>query len=247
MADRSPDELSDAELDAALAATSEGRSDARLRRVVAIVVVGLLLFGGGLLLGRMSLPAQLSTPGDRSAEAGFARDMQEHHAQAVEMAKLVYDRTDDEDIRVLAWDIISGQTQQMGQMYAWLDGWGLDQAPSEPSMTWMERPTLDGSGSGHDSHIDPATGETTMPGLATFTQMQALAAADGVDAEILFLQLMTAHHLGGIEMAEAVVARTEQPQVVTLAEQMIRTQQGDLTYMADLLAQRGASVEPSVE
>jgi uncharacterized protein (DUF305 family) len=238
-----PESLSDADLDAAIAEGADGRSDRRLRRVIAVAVVGLLLFTGGLLLGRVSLPQQISVPGDTSAEAGFARDMQQHHAQAVEMAKLVYDRSDDEDVKLLAYDIITGQTAQIGQMYAWLDTWGLQQAASEPSMTWMTRPTLDGS---MGDHGHGGAADEPMPGLATFTQMEALKAADGVDAEILFLQLMTAHHVGGIEMAEALVERSRQREVVTLANQMIATQEGDLTYMRDLLQQRGAGVEPSV-
>jgi len=37
-----------------------------------------------------------------SAEAGFARDMQVHHDQGVELAMIVRDRTDDPDVRLLA-------------------------------------------------------------------------------------------------------------------------------------------------
>ncbi|MGV9241012.1 DUF305 domain-containing protein, partial [Streptomyces nigra] len=44
-------------------------------------------------------------PGADSADAGFARDMSVHHQQAVEMAYVVRDRTDDEDVRRLAYDI----------------------------------------------------------------------------------------------------------------------------------------------
>src|SRR5699024_1641238 len=48
-------------------------------------------------------------PGDDSAEAGFARDMSEHHAQAVQMSQLVMQRTEDEDVRRLAVDIDNNQ------------------------------------------------------------------------------------------------------------------------------------------
>jgi Domain of unknown function (DUF305) len=44
-------------------------------------------------------------PGDDSAEAGFTRDMMVHHAQAVEMAEIVRDKTESEDIGTLAPDI----------------------------------------------------------------------------------------------------------------------------------------------
>ena len=41
------------------------------------------------------------TPTTDSAEAGFSRDMQVHHAQAIEMAMEIYRKTDDDELRVL--------------------------------------------------------------------------------------------------------------------------------------------------
>ena len=73
-----------------------------------------------------------STPGDDSAEAGFARDMQQHHAQAVDMAMTVRDLTDDPATRTLAYDITTTQRQQIGQMYGWLVSWGDSQARTGP-------------------------------------------------------------------------------------------------------------------
>lgn len=46
-------------------------------------------------------------PSETSADAGLARDMQVHHAQAVEMSMLVLDRTSDPDIRSMAYDMTS--------------------------------------------------------------------------------------------------------------------------------------------
>src|SRR4051794_25276840 len=59
--------------------------------VVVAVVVALMAVVGAVLIGRGT--ASASTPGDTSVEAGFARDMQDHHAQAVQMSLLVRDRT----------------------------------------------------------------------------------------------------------------------------------------------------------
>ncbi|MHC5908965.1 DUF305 domain-containing protein, partial [Streptomyces sp. S6] len=42
--------------------------------------------------------------GEQAAvDAGFARDMAVHHQQAVEMSYIVRDRTDDEEVRRLAY------------------------------------------------------------------------------------------------------------------------------------------------
>src|SRR4051794_25112372 len=77
------------------------------------------------------------SPADESAEAGFARDMATHHAQAVDMGFLVRDRTHDEPLRALAADIIVTQSTQRGIFMAWLQEWGLPQASPGPRMAWM--------------------------------------------------------------------------------------------------------------
>lgn len=200
---------------------------------VALVLVALI---AGILLGRMTAGAAIPMPSDSSAEAGFARDMQVHHGQAVEMSLLVRERSDDPEVRLLALDIATAQTQQQGQMFAWLAMWGLPQTSSAPEMDWLSRPVLDGS-AGHEGHGGHTPGEP-MPGVASFEQMQALQNATGVDAERLFLELMIAHHQGGVEMAEAVLARSDNPQVRALAEGMVKLQQKELDYMAELLAAR---------
>ena len=62
---------------------------------LALAVVAALVIG---VLGTLwVVQARSSPPSDFGADAGFARDMQTHHAQAVEMAFLVRDRTDDEE------------------------------------------------------------------------------------------------------------------------------------------------------
>ena len=76
-------------------------------------------------------------PRDDSAEAGFARDMATHHAQAVEMSFVIRDKSSDEELRTLAYDIIVTQSTQRGVFMGWLQEWGLPQASTAPRMTWM--------------------------------------------------------------------------------------------------------------
>ena len=211
-------------------------SGRRTRLAVAAVLTAIALVAASLVIGRLSAPGD-PDPGGNSVEAGFARDMQVHHEQAVEMALLVRDATDDPDVRLLAYDIATSQSQQAGQMFGWLAAWGLSQASSEPTMTWMTRPTL--AGDSHE-HSDAAAHEPggPMPGLATREQMQELDAATGVDAERLFLQLMIAHHRGGVEMAQAVVERTRTKVVLDLANAIIAAQTTEIGLMTDMLAAR---------
>ena len=211
-----------------------GLSRSRLIVVAALLVLVAVVVG--VIIGRVTATATAPVPTESSAEAGFARDMQVHHGQAVEMALLVRDRSNDPEIRLLALDIATAQTQQQGQMFAWLALWGLPQTSSEPEMEWLSRPVIDGS-AGHEGHGEHTPGEP-MPGVATFEQMQELESATGVEAERIFLELMIAHHQGGVDMAEAVLARSTQPQVTTLANGMVMLQEKELDYMAELLADR---------
>jgi uncharacterized protein (DUF305 family) len=78
----------------------------------------------------------------------------------------------------------------------------------------------------------------TMPGMATDSELAQLRAATGVEAEKLFLTLMIAHHRGGLEMAQAVLARTTVPQVVSLAKGIIAAQTSDIDAMQAMLDAR---------
>jgi uncharacterized protein (DUF305 family) len=213
----------------------------RARLIIAAAVASVLLLVAAFAAGSLSAPV-VSAPSTTSVEAGFARDMQTHHAQAVEMALIIRDQTDDAEIRLLAYDIATSQTQQAGQMNGWLAIWNLPQTASEPSMTWMSRPPLTGgdahSGMGMSDDETAHEPGGVMPGMATAEQLAELKSLTGVEAEKLFLTLMIAHHRGGVEMADAVLARSKERVVTNLATAMSNAQTGEIAYMQELLDAR---------
>lgn len=207
------------------------------RTLVAIVVVAALAVGGAFAIGRLSAPVA-TPPTTTSAEAGFARDMREHHTQAVDMSVTLRDETDNEELRLLAYDIMMTQQSQAGQMLGWLAEWGLPTTSSEPSMTWMTRPALTGADAhGHDSDSSHTPGDP-MPGMATAEQLAKLKTLTGVEAEKFYLELMIEHHKGGVEMAEAVLARSDERVVVQLAKGIVKSQNAEIELMEGLLAKR---------
>ncbi|QOV38788.1 DUF305 domain-containing protein [Streptomyces ferrugineus] len=169
------------------------------------------------------------TPSGDSADAGFARDMAVHHQQAVEMSYIVRDRTDDKEVRLLAYDIAQTQANQRGMMLGWLDLWGLPKVSSQAPMAWMGMGDMPSAGEG-----------SLMPGMATNAEMKKLQGLSGKQAEVLFLQLMTAHHKGGIHMAEGCVDKCSVDVEKRLAQGMVDAQQSEIDLMADLLEKRGA-------
>jgi uncharacterized protein (DUF305 family) len=214
----------------------ERRSSARRAALVVTAAIAAVTIGlVGFSVGRLSTMDN-PTPTSTSAEAGFARDMQVHHLQGVELAMIIRDRSTAADVRLLGYDIATTQAQQAGQLYGWLTEWDLSQAGPEPSMTWMTRPGRSEAGHGHTegghSPGDP------MPGLATSEQIAALTAATGVEAERQFLTLMIAHHLGAVEMAESVQDRANNTSVLGFANSVIISQNAEITLMESMLADR---------
>ena len=182
----------------------------------AVLVAALLGVATGWWLARDE------PPGEGSVDVGFARDMGVHHDQAVELAELVRDRTDDPTIRQVARDIALTQQAQIGELRGWLDVWGRRPTSVDPPMQWMDHPA----------------GEP-MPGLASDEEVAALTAAEGVEAETQFLELMIRHHEGGIHMAESAAAEAGEPFVRRLARGMVEAQSAEIAEMTDLLADRG--------
>ncbi|MFI6653611.1 DUF305 domain-containing protein [Streptomyces sp. NPDC050529] len=191
------------------------------------------------------------TPAADSADAGFARDMAVHHQQAVEMSFIVRDRTQDEDVRRFAYDIANTQANQRGMLLGWLDLWELPKAAvGQEPMAWMAAgqhaghdmdgmsgmPGMDGGYEAHDGSL--------MPGMATRTELAQLRRASGRQAEILYLQLMTDHHKGGIDMARGCADLCTVKAEKRLARGMVEGQQSELEAMAGMLAERGAAPRP---
>ncbi len=186
--------------------------------LLAALVVAVLVAGGALALLYGD-----RAPGEASAEAGFARDMSEHHAQAVQMAEIMLRRTENEQIRVLATDILLAQQNQIGQMQGWLAVWDLPPTGTEPSMAWMGHPT-----------------EGLMPGMATPEEITALETLPPDEADGQFLRLMIPHHQAAIPMSEAVLAETNRPEVEQLASAIAASQEVEIQAMQAMLQSMGA-------
>jgi len=204
-------------------------------RRVAKPAAGLLLLIVGIGAGWL-LAAWRAAPRDDSAEAGFARDMATHHAQAVDMSFVVRDTSMDEELRTLASDIIVTQSTQRGIFMGWLQQWGLPQASARPRMAWMP---------GH-AHATSSNGEVLMHGMATDAELRRLRDASGVDAEILFLQLMIRHHEGGIIMARALLELTDRRELIQMAKSVEDGQRAEIAHMRMMLAARKARALPSL-
>jgi uncharacterized protein (DUF305 family) len=152
------------------------------------------------------------------ADVTFAQQMIPHHEQAVEMAQMAQGRASSEDVLSLAADIEAAQGPEIDTLQGWLETWGEDVPASG-----MEHGDM-----GHDS-------SGGMSGMMDEEQMSDLMAAAGADWDQMFLEMMTEHHEGAIEMAEVEVDQGENPDAVALAEKIASDQQAEITQMQQLL------------
>ncbi len=114
----------------------------------------------------------------------FMQNMIPHHAQAVEMAALVEDRTNNPDLISVAGRIDRSQADEIEFMEDWLRE--------------RNEPVKNTYGSGHEGH----EGHMMMAGMATPEQMKELAGVEGTDFDKMFLELMITHHDGALIMVD---------------------------------------------
>ncbi|WP_017975691.1 DUF305 domain-containing protein [Actinopolyspora halophila] len=201
---------------------------------MALMAAALLGATGGLFLaGPFGERSQEPGP----VEVGFAQDMAAHHRQGVEMANVALQRTTNPEIRQIAFDITSTQTEQMGRMRGWLALWSKPMRPTGDRMSWM-------SDSKSPSNEDVTSNAASMPGMASGAELDRLRSLSGAQMETYFLRLMIRHHQGGAPMMRTVIERAEFGAVRNLAQQMLIAQTTEVESMKQMLAERDAAPLP---
>ena len=144
------------------------------------------------------------------ADVAFMQGMIGHHAQALEMTALLYERSTWQDIRMLAQRIDVSQADEINMMQDWLVV--RDEGMAE-----------------HHAH-----GTMLMPGMLTPDQMAELAAATESDFDRLFLEYMIMHHHGAVVMVEDLFASpgaAQESQIFNFASDVIADQSMEITRM----------------
>lgn len=163
--------------------------------------------------------AALTSPSHGEDDVLFVRDMLHHHSQAIEMTGFVVDRTDDEDVRLLAERMDISQTDEMAVLEKWLQDRG------EPV---------------RDPDASHAHSAESMPGLLTDAEMAQLEAAEGEEFDILFLTFMIKHHQGAIQMVQELYAAGggQETEIDTFARHVEGDQSIEIKRMQQMLAER---------
>ena len=189
----------------------------KLNLGVLAIAVAVLCGALGWLIGN-----NRATPDPNAVDIGFLQDMRTHHEQAVILGLyyLALDDTDP-DLRVIAREIVFGQSIDIGRMIQLLRIYGATETnESDTAMTWMNEPTPN----------------DRMPGLASEADIDKLRASSGKEADQLFVDLMSAHHEGGIHMAEYALDHANEIEVRRFAYGMAQSQKGEIEELRSLVA-----------
>jgi uncharacterized protein (DUF305 family) len=187
-------------------------------------VTGLVGVGVGVVV-----PVDIaSAGGPTAADIGFCTDMAAHHVQALAMCQRVLGRDTGDPVQAAASEVLQNQAIEVGMMRAWLTDWGESTATPTEVMAWM-----------HGGLSRPLE---AMHGYAGAAELQELSSATGRARGRIWLELMRAHHLGGVTMAEAAVELASEPKVVRLARTQAATQTFEIEQYDLLLAGEYAAV-----
>ncbi len=196
---------------------------------------GFLLAGGTAVVGFAGGFAVASTVSSddstgssdetpNEADIGFCTDMSTHHIQAIAMCQRVLGRDTGDPVQAAASEVLQTQSIEVGTMRAWLTDWGQSTSAPDTVMAWM------GMNGGEGI---PAQ---DMIGLASDDDMRALSAAEGTDQGRLWLELMRAHHVGGVHMATAAIDLVSVDKVRRLANTQVNVQSYEIEQYDLLLA-----------
>jgi uncharacterized protein (DUF305 family) len=163
----------------------------------------------------------LGAPTHTQADVDFVHGMIAHHQQALLMTALVPERTERDDLPLLAERMDVSQRDEIAQMERWLEERGVERPP----------------GDDHAAH----TG--IMPGMLTEEELDELRSARGARFDRLFLESMIRHHQGAVVMVETLLTGGEggqESQVFQMAQHMDADQRVEISRMTSLLAEMAA-------
>lgn len=188
------------------------------------VLVALLAVAGfaGYVVGETDSRAPSQT------DVGFALDMSTHHSQAVQLSQIVDGRLSNAGVDVFRREVPIFQQYEVGIMHTRLEEWGQLRSGDGLVMGWMgmEMPTEE------------------MPGIVSQAQLDVLASAEGTELDEMFLALLSAHHVGGIQMAAFAAENADDASLAELAGRIARNQRIEIFEYTQLMDRLGYQTPP---
>jgi len=170
------------------------------RRTIVIAAVFLFTFAG--LTGFQVYEGEFKSTEFNRNDVMFMNMMIVHHDQAIEMAEMAENRTNNSKILELSENISKAQRSENGQMREWMNNLGYEPGNHHP-----------------------------MAGMASEAEMQRLEDSKNSEFDRMFAELMIEHHEGGIEMARSFREDGRHTELKEMQTKMIETQEREIKKM----------------
>ncbi len=138
-----------------------------------------------------------------NADLQFINSMIEHHLGAIEMANEAIAKSNRAEIIDLSNNIITAQTNEIEMMYAWKKDWFNDV-----------------------SKVEINSQDHSM------SMTQDLGAADA-NFDLRFIDAMTEHHNGAVDMANDIKLKSKRSEILNLADTIIKDQTSEIELMSN--------------
>lgn len=150
-------------------------------------------------------------------DAHFIEQMIPHHEDAITMANIALERSNKEEIRELAHNIIESQSKEIRQMKQWYENWYGRELP-----TGDEVMNVHGMMGGGRMHMGMMGNDTDMKRLENSTEFDKV-----------FIEEMVPHHQMAVMMASMLRNGTSRPEMRQLADDIITAQTKEIGEMRD--------------
>ncbi|WP_408648910.1 DUF305 domain-containing protein [Tumidithrix elongata] len=151
---------------------------------------------------------------DAEYDLRFIDAMIPHHQGAIEMAKVVLQKSNRPEVKKLAEAIIQAQEKEIAQLQQWRKQWYPNL--SEQAMMW-------------DSKINKM-----MPMTSEYKQVMMMdmdLGSANAEFDLRFMNAMIPHHEGALLMAKEAQTKTKRPEMQNLAKNILSSQQAEIDEM----------------
>jgi uncharacterized protein (DUF305 family) len=142
----------------------------------------------------------------------FIDTMVHHHEGAIQMSKSFLDKTQNEELKKFAQQIINDQQKEIAQMMEWREKWFAGKPPAKN----MEMP-----------------GMMDSMKMMSGDHMKMMETMSGKDSDTHFLDMMIPHHDGALTMSKDALQKAEHAEIKTLANNIIKAQEAEIKKMND--------------
>jgi len=151
------------------------------------------------------------------ADVMFAQMMVSHLEQGIDLAVVATAKATKQQVKDLAGAVDATQREELTMLKSWLKLWGRPETPSS------------------DPNVHAAHGG--MP-LLDAKVINDIKEKNGAEFDLTFLNLMTGHQGGAVEMARTELKDGSNPETTAYADRVAKSRQGQIAQMLGLISEQ---------